>query len=306
MGKSYIIFYCISLIHLSSVFAETGVLKIEKKGSTECRKLYPAAQAELESVNEGNALESAHYFKCVADFMEKGKFLSPHNVSQSQHNQIVENSIAKYSSNYNYINSNYAFVRRIFHDSVVDSPAELTNTKIIIKSFGGDKIELAQTPEIAPPQTLEQAEERCVDKGFKKQSFDSLEAYLFSKCLREEGFDTGATVSEPSTNYKGSTVLKRYRDGIKRKSNIKTSTQASQKPATHASQKLPEPVLSQPVKATTSSDAQPSQDSPSTKEHPSPEAPPTALQNKKPSKLKCTNDEAGNRICVYNPQFKSR
>ena len=154
-----------------------------------------------------------------------------------------------------------------------------------------------------------EAKEKCKNKGFKESSFDSLENYLFDKCLEEEGFLNKQSASKSAVSLKAERArASKAKEEEKLKMQRQKDENARQKklskkvlppavstvsPKVEEVKKVPEVAVTTQViseeKTIIKKESKPS------------EANKNVVYTKK---TVCKIDENGGKVCMYDPRYK--
>ncbi len=171
---------------LGSTFGATGekfvknTLKQQERNEKKCKSLYPKSVNSISKVTSSNAGESVKYFDCTIDYAALLMVVNPRTLAEEEANIMLNNKISLYEEMIFQINAKGNDTDGYLSTAVEET---ITEKQFIIKK-SEDKVISMQ----GKVETLEQAKRKCEKQGFKEKSFDSLELYLFEKCVKEEGF----------------------------------------------------------------------------------------------------------------------
>jgi hypothetical protein len=172
---------------LNSAFGASGekfiknTLKQQEKNEKRCKSLHPKSVNSISKITSSNAEESVKYFDCTIDYATLLIISNPRTLKEEEVNVNLNNKISSYQEMIFRIKAKGKNSDMAILNSVEET---ITEKQFIIKKSDDEIISMPEKIE-----TLEQAKRKCEKKGFKEKSFDSLELYLFEKCIKEEGFD---------------------------------------------------------------------------------------------------------------------
>lgn len=298
MPRGFILFGVLLLSLFSKSFAEVetfNIVRAEKKGNKECRNLYPKSHTNVNSIkNPDVAFDSAKYFECMADFVSLVKLQNPQNEHDSDYNKEVDSKVYTYVSNFNFINNKFALG---LPSSTHISNMEETITEIVIVKAEAPRIQ--DYKPLPEPKSLAQAELRCKDRGFNKKSFDELEVYLFHKCVEEYGFTSG---SKRLDTYKDAADLKR---SITHKKESLKKKKQERKVEIKKQQKIKKEQVQKKHKTPTKTPIEVKETGKKGEVIKTEIIPIKKDENVNyVKKTVCKIDDLGNKVCIYNPQYK--
>lgn len=146
----------------------------EKKQMKFCRKFYPKVRLDSLNLKEGEVVDTAYYYDCMLEYFEKKKDKNP--------SEYTDSKIEHYNEKLKEI------LESLKSADIPDEYSErvVVEKQIIIKP---SKAKL-QVLEQEKPKTLTDARNICLTRGFKYNSNDQLEKFLFERCIKEIGFAT--------------------------------------------------------------------------------------------------------------------
>jgi hypothetical protein len=284
---NYFLIAFLSLIFISNASAdfevkfkaEQKVLKLEKKYTQKCKKVYKRASLETAYYSEFDAIETVKYIDCIKEYLTMEIHSRVKNKMQFEENLSLLNKIEFYTQQKNDI-----------QDKIISQEEKTIERQIIISSVEKEKVDLKSEKIL----TLAQAKQKCFKKGFKERSSDPLERFLFKQCVEEEGF-----ILEDS-NYSNVANLKKEKE---LKSNSKKQQINEEKRKQELDKKKKNDLSAKPsqpkLKPTEISTLETK--NPIVKEEPKLETPITS--RKSTNKIVCKVDENKNKICIYDPSL---
>ncbi len=162
--------------------AEKKIANIEQKHSKKCKKLYPNASDKRFNLSQIQAFETARYIDCITDYLKLSINHRPKKPQDDMENEVLNMKIDYYNKMKDTILFESANVSAKSKDKA--EIEEVTIEKSIIIPQNQKKVINFDNK----AKNLSQAKQRCANRGFKEQSLDSLERFLFRQCVEEEGF----------------------------------------------------------------------------------------------------------------------